>query len=218
MEDILFNKNHIKVTCSNIKEEKWRIDWYNSVGNSETIYPKGMTITTEKEKYETVVRESPLGFYYKSVEAVKYEEEAKVGVKVNYHSIIIYTYHTEYRIKYPVSCNDVKIGFDARPWDIVIGDKSMPEHFIKALQKVLDEIFVRATPIKHWERTKEKMYTELFGNPKGYTTLDNNIKIVSHGFDPKESFRKRKIVSAKTKRKSKNKENEALETICSNIQ
>lgn len=218
METILFDKNHIKVTSSNLKGEKWRIDWNNSVSNNETIYPKGMTITTTKEKYETVVRESPLGFYYKSVEAVKYDEETKLGVGVHYHTIFVSTYHTEYKIRYPISCNDVKIGFDARPWDIVIGDKTMPEHFIKALQKVLDEIFVRAASIKHWERSKEKIYTELFGNPKGYTTLDNNIKIVSHGFDPKESFRKRKIVSAKTKRKNKKKENEALETICSNIQ
>ena len=216
MENILFDKNHVKVTWDKIGSEKWRIAWNNSIGNSETIYPKGMTITTEREKYETVVRESPLGFYYKSVEKVKYEEESKVGVKVCYHTIFISTYHTEYRIKYPVSCNDVNIGFDARPWDIVIGDKTMPEHFIKALQKVLDDIFVRAAPIKHWERTKDKVYAELFGNSKGYTTLDNNIKIVSHGFDPKESFRKRKIVSAKTKRK-KEKRNEALKEVCGNI-
>ena len=218
METILFNKNHITVSYEPCGQEKWRIYWNNTVGNNETIYPKGMTMTTTKEKYETVVKESPLGFYYKAVEAVKYEEEAKVGVRVYYHTVVITTYHTSYRIKYPVSCNDVKIGFDARPWDIVIGDMTMQEHFIKALQKVLDDIFVRAVPIKHWERTKEKMYTELFGNPKGYTTLDNDIKIVSHGFDPKESFRKRKMVSAKAKRKNKKKEDEALETICRNIQ
>ena len=218
METIIFNKNHVKVTWDKLKTEKWRIYWYNSAGNRETIYPEGMTITTEREKHETVVKESPLGFYYKAVEAVKYEEEVKVGVNVQYHTITINTFYTSYTIKYPVSCNDVKIGFDARPWDIVIGDKTMPEHFIKALQKVLDDIFVRAVPIKHWERTKEKIYSELFGNSKGYTTLDNEIKIVSHGFDPKESFRKRKIVSAKTKRKNKKKEDEALKAICSNIQ
>lgn len=212
MEQILFNKNHVKVSWRPIGSEKWSINW--ATGYGETIYPKGMTITTKKTRYETVVKESPLGFYYKSSEKVEYDVESKVGVKVYYHTIYITTFHTEYKIQYPFSCNDIKVGFDARPWDICIGDKSMQEHFVKALQKTLDEIFVRAAPIKHWERTKEKMYTELFGNPKGYTTLSNEIKIVSHGFDPKESFRKRKIVSAKTRRKK----NEALKEVCGNIQ
>lgn len=212
METILFDKNHIKVSYSPIGGEKWRIAWASGYG--ETIFPKGMTMTVTKERYETTVKESPLGFYYKATEKVNYEEETKVGVKIIYHTIFISTFHTEYKIQYPTSCNDVKIGFDARPWDIVIGDMSMQEHFIKALQKVLDEIFVRAVPIKHWERTKEKMYTELFGNPKGYTTVSNDIKIVSHGFDPKESFRKRKKVSVKTRKRK----NEPLKEVCNNIQ
>ena len=55
---------------------------------------------------------------------------------------------------------------------------------------ILDEIFVSAAPIKGIARTKEKVYTEVFGNTKGYSTVDNEIKIISHGFDPKESFRK----------------------------
>lgn len=212
MEHILFDKNHVKVTWSELETEKWSINWVTN--GTQTIYPKGMTITTSKERYDDVVKESVLGFYYHSKEKVKYTVESKVGVSLEYHTVYINTYHTEYRIQYPFSCNDVNIGFDARPWDIVIGDKSMPEHFIKALQKTLDEIFVRAVPIKHWERAKEKVYTELFGNPKGYTTLSNEIKILSHGFDPKESFRKRKKVSAKTRRK----QNEALKEVCSNIQ
>jgi hypothetical protein len=212
MENVLFDKNHVKVTWSQIGQEKWSISWYNF--GSETIYPKGMTITTTYDKYEDVVKESPLGFYYKSKEKVTHTKEDKVGVRVKYQTVYVSTYHTEYKIMYPISCNEVEIGFDARPWDICIGDKSMPEHFIKALQKTLDEIFVRAAPIKHWERTKKKLYTELFGNPKGYTTLDNEIKIVSHGFDPKESFRKRK----KEKTWKKKKKDEALKEVCSNIQ
>ena len=96
------------------------------------------------------------------------------------------------KVKYPVKCNDVEIGFDARPWDICVGDKSMQEHIIKVLQKILDDIIFRSAPIKEHKRTKEKLYTELFGNANGYTTLSNEIKILSHGFDPKESFRKRK--------------------------
>ena len=55
---------------------------------------------------------------------------------------------------------------------------------------ILDDIFVYAVPIKGIARTKEKVYTEIFGNKKGYSTVDNEVKIISHGFDPKESFRK----------------------------
>ena len=199
METILFDRNHVKVTSDPIRtDSKWRIYWSNSF---DKIYPKGMTITTIKKKFEQVIKESPLGFYYNSNEEVEYEEESKVGVEVNYHIISIYLYENLYRIKYPISCNDVTIGFDARPWDICIGDMSMPEHFVKALQKTLDEIFSHAGPIKHWERTKDKVFIELFGNTKGYDTLPNDIKIVSHGFDPKESFRKRKKVSIKKRKK-----------------
>ena len=160
-----------------------------------------MSITVTKTRYDVVVKESPLGFYYKSNEKVTFDVEESVSVDVISHSISIYLYENVYTIKYPVSCNDVNIGFDARPWDICIGDKSMPEHFIKALQKTIEEIFSNAAPIKHWERTKDKIFTELFGNAKGYTTLPNDIKIVSHGFDPKESFRKRKKVSMKKRKK-----------------
>lgn len=200
METIVFNRNHITVSYEPIKtDRKWSIAWGSNW--SETIYPKGMTITSIHKKFEDVIKESVLGFYYKSKEEVEYEVETKVGVEVVYRTIFIYLYETVYKIKYPISCNDVEIGYDARPWDICIGDMSMLEHFIKALQKTIEEIFSNATPIKHWERTKDKIFTELFGNAKGYTTLPNDIKIVSHGFDPKESFRKRKKVSIKKRKK-----------------
>lgn len=189
MENIIFNKNHIKITYADMgkSSEKFRVAWATSY---ETIYPKGMTITAINKKWEKVVKESPLGFYYNSMEEVEYEVETPVSSKIQYHVVYVYLYDHYYTIRYPVSCNGVKIGFDARPWDICIGDMSMMENFIKALNKILDEIFVSAAPIKGIARTKEKVYTEVFGNTKGYSTVDNEIKIISHGFDPKESFRK----------------------------
>ena len=200
METILFDRNHVKVTSEPIRtDRRWSVYWNNN--HHERIKPKGMSITVTKTRYEDVVKESPLGFYYKSNEKVTFEVEESMSVDVVFHTISIYLYENVYTVKYPISCNDVAIGFDARPWDICIGDKSMPEHFIKALQKTIEEIFSNASPIKHWERTKDKIFTELFGNTKGYDTLPNDIKIVSHGFDPKESFRKRKKVSLKKNKK-----------------
>lgn len=200
MKTVLFDRNHISVISESIdSDRRWSIIWNNNC--HERIQPKGMSITVTKKRYEDVVKESPLGFYYKSNEEVTYEVEESMSVDVKLHAISVYLYNTVYTIKYPISCNDVKIGYDARPWDICIGDMSMPEHFIKALQKTIEEIFSNATPIKHWERTKDKVFTEIFGNAKGYDTLPNEIKIVSHGFDPKESFRKRKKVSLKKNKK-----------------
>ena len=192
MENILFDKNHVKVTVedNHSSSSKYRIGWVTSRGS---IYPEGMTITETSKKSEYVIKESPLGFYYEVYELVPYQKEVKVGVKTVFHSVYVTLVNNTYRIEYPAVCGDVKIGFDARPWDICVGDKSMPEHFVKALKKLLDEIFVLAAPIKHMERSKEKLYTDLFGNPKGeINSLPNEIKILSHGFDPKESFRKRK--------------------------
>ena len=192
MENILFDKNHVKVTVedNHSSSSKYRIGWATSRGS---IYPEGMTITETSKKSEYVIKESPLGFYYEVYELVPYQKEVKVGVKTVFHSVYVTLVNETYRIEYPAVCGDVKIGFDARPWDICVGDKSMPEHFVKALKKILDEIFVLAAPIKHMERSKEKLYTDLFGSPKGeINSLPNEIKILSHGFDPKESFRKRK--------------------------
>lgn len=192
MENILFDKNHVKVTVENnhSSSSKYRIGWITSRGS---IYPEGMTITETSKKSEYVIKESPLGFYYEAYELVPYQKEVKVGVNTVFNHIYITLVNNTYRVEYPAVCGDVKIGFDARPWDICVGDKSMPEHFVKALKKILDEIFVLAAPIKHMERSKEKLYTDLFGNPKGeINSLPNEIKILSHGFDPKESFRKRK--------------------------
>ena len=192
MEKTLFDKNHIKVTVGDklSSSSKYRIAWSTANGS---IYPEGMTITEIANKSEYVIKESPLGFYYEAYELVPYERETKVGVNTVFHSIYVTLVNETYRIEYPAVCGDVKIGFDARPWDICVGDKSMPEHFVKALKKILDEIFVLAAPIKHMERSREKLYTELFGSPKGdISSLPNEIKILSHGFDPKESFRKRK--------------------------
>lgn len=189
METTIFDKNHIKITYGGFSgtDGKFRVAWSTF---SDRVFPKGMSITEIKEKTEDVVKESPLGFYYESIQKVKYEEETPLSVSIQFHQIYVYMNTKYYRISYPISCNDVKIGFDARPWDICIGDMSMRENFIKALNKILDTIFMSATPIKGIARTKEKVYTEVFGNTNGYSTVDNEIKIISHGFDPKESFRK----------------------------
>jgi hypothetical protein len=124
MEVTIFDKNHVKITYGGIgkSESKLRVAWSTF---RDRVFPKGMSITTIKEKWENVVKESPLGFYYESTQKVNYEEETPVSASIEFHQIYIYLNTKFYRISYPISCNDVKIGFDARPWDICIGDMSM---------------------------------------------------------------------------------------------
>lgn len=45
---------------------------------------------------------------------------------------------------------------------------------------------------KNMNTVKDYIYTQIFGSPKGYLGQTNEGKIISHGFDPKTSFRKRK--------------------------
>lgn len=189
MEHILFDKNHVKVICDDLSKDngKYRVNWYPF---SETIHPKGMTITHISKRSEPVVKESPLGFYYASKQEVEVKKETQMSVSLQCHGVRICLNTKCYKIHYPVECNGVKIGFDARPWDICVGDMSMRDNFINALKKILDDIFESAASIKGIARTKEKVYTDIFGSPNGYSTVANDIKILSHGFDPKESFRK----------------------------
>ena len=91
----------------------------------------------------------------------------------------------------------------------------MADHFVTDLLKIMDSIFDYAAANKLQLRTKRsqyiqnkgyeyyydysdlndfkrKIYTELFGAPKGPIYQTDAEKIQSHGFDNKISFRKRK--------------------------
>ncbi len=86
-----------------------------------------------------------------------------------------------------------------RPWDILPGYKGMPDNMINILIKeanrFIDLIFeykntfeLSLTP----EQYRKSIMIDLFGYEDGPKIQPNNIKILSHGFDLKESFRKRK--------------------------
>jgi hypothetical protein len=85
------------------------------------------------------------------------------------------------------------LGYETRPWEIVPGDKSFSDHFIEDLKREVDRIFEMAeeNKIEIGDR-KRKVYRDLFGFPEGPKHMTDQEKILSHGFDLKESFRKRK--------------------------
>lgn len=84
--------------------------------------------------------------------------------------------------------------YDNRPWDIIPGYKGIPDNSIKALEKSLSSFWSALMDVKEdgMEEKKNQIMTDLFGNPDGPIMTSDKVKILSHGFDPKTSFKKRK--------------------------
>lgn len=163
-------------------------------------------ISSRKSYYETVKCESKLGFYYYKTRYVS-EDPSKnyVGKSVTYKKYIIWLDGTKYELEYPTSFKSslttVCINkYDNRPWDIVPGYKGIPDHFITALYKEVMkfiDIVYEYENVLNFKKSSPKyirwnILFDLFGNENGPQQQPNDIKILSHGFDLKESFRKRK--------------------------
>ena len=169
-------------------------------------------------KKECVKEISKLGFwYYRPCTKYDLEREIKASA-ITYedtiHEIKIIGGKHTYTITYLWRYNNVLASEDQRPWDIS-PEGSMADHFVTDLLKIMDNIFDYAAAKKLQLRTrrstyiqnkgyqdyydysdlndfKRKIYTELFGAPKGPIYQTDAEKIQSHGFDNKISFRKRK--------------------------
>ena len=170
---------------------------------------------------EVIKHESPLGFYYyETIHHLETKQKIKYN-KFSTATYRIYTFkydNKKFELSYPVKCGDVSINKETRPWDILPGYKGIIEHFITDLYKEVNKFFEVAEVNRLNYRIKEKTYgyngheaeyakdmswiydvkkqvmIDLFGDDKGPEALINynDIKIEAHGFDLKESFRKRK--------------------------
>ena len=147
--------------------------------------------------------ESPLGFYYTTTEWVGYGTSKKPK-SVTYKKYIIWLDTTKYELEYPTeySSNNMTqhIDVDMRPWDILPGYNGMPDNMVNALVREINGFIdllyeykksldgLNLTP----ESYRKSIMIDLFGYADGPKIQPNDIKILSHGFDLKESFRKRK--------------------------
>lgn len=205
----------ISRNMSYIVQKKDRIDNKYAI-SSRFFYP-----TRESEKYhiKTIeeIKESPLGFYYKQEKTIKelkskYKEKKFDRHPILYKTHCIYGPKYNYYIKYPYNYNESYIGTDIRPYDIA-DTNGIEDHFIFDLKRILDTIFeicnkdkinLKETKSDYFDSSKneyekfqigelkKEVYIDIFGFPEGPLALSNNDKILSHGFDLKESFRKRK--------------------------
>lgn len=197
----LFNKNHITIT----KTENPGSFIKNHDG-IYSLYTRGRDpyYYRYKNMYEKVkvVKESPLGFYY-----TKEEQRLKPGIErdnkdvndISGYEVIVG--NTIYKISYVSASGDNKIKpteDGLRPWQVVAGDGSMPEHLIMALKDVLDSIITVVEDNKLTftnnnygaEYFRKSLYRDFFGNEKGIRFQTDSEKILSHGFDLKTSFRR----------------------------
>ena len=147
--------------------------------------------------------ESPLGFYYTTTEWVGCDTSKKPK-SVTYKKYIIWLDTTKYELEYPTeySSNNMTqhIDVDMRPWDILPGYNGIPDNMVNALVREINGFIdllyeykksldgLNLTP----ESYRKSIMIDLFGYEDGPKIQPNDIKILSHGFDLKESFRKRK--------------------------
>lgn len=207
----LYSRNGIKIVKEGMLDTT---RWSNKVRNFsfwdstrqqvvERIEPQ-VKYTRKKNEpnYEYETKTSPLGFYYTvkhyicnnsfytSPERVKYAKYRTIGLQFE---------RERYELEYPIQYKDGAINNEMRPWDLLPGYKGIPDHFINDLEKELYKFFniisdnkkvLNNTP--DVERLRKNVFKDIFGDERGPQITMNDIKILSHGFDLKESFRKRK--------------------------
>lgn len=213
----LFNKNHITVKKTTTSTYySWpclktisRYDYSNAL--TQRMNRHWVPKTTK-----TVEKESPLGFVYTQTIVTEGHYEYNKNYVANpcnitFKHYAIYINNDVYEIIYPRAYNGVNIGVDTRPWEIA-DSRCMEDHFVDDLLKVINDICClcednkiskcitdhmkynsnteyESTSYSEW---KKQLFIDLFGNANGPRYQTDIEKIISHGFDTKISFRKRK--------------------------
>lgn len=220
-----FNRNHVRIyTIQN--PERSSLFWACPRYNTTFTYTRNKNVVDEflnkKNKtgkdYEEIIKESPLGFYYKSKEYFPKEnteynkcsgrEIKTISFADTEGNIHMFTFYTQYGDNKAATTED-----GLRPWEICEGDNSMPDHMINALWEEANSFFnlMEAYSIDKVYKTnggnlinsnvkkdynlslvKKEVFEYLFGSVKGIRFQTDMEKIISHGFDPKYSFRNRK--------------------------
>lgn len=203
----LYSRNGIKIEkYKNLKPKKTAYSKSNlntngvSIGSYtktiEHLAPEYIVRPSNKygRGYVDVKKKSPLGFYYISRE---YHSNYNKTFTINasFKTITIDLTNEKYYLEYPTNYKGIGINNEMRPWDLLPGYKGIPDHFINDLYKELNKFFSIISD-NGWkdkdDLLRKTTFHDIFGDERGPQVNNNNIKILSHGFDLKESFRKRK--------------------------
>lgn len=211
-ETILFNKNHITIKLYENRQ-------YIHGNISNRVITGGSTVKNDYWSNKEKIIEKKISklapFYYEVERWIQKPSNHNTNIySSGSEQSVTYIYagsNSEYEIKYYTSYGDTSISHETRPWDIYPGDSIFEEHFITDLEKTLKEIFLNVNidsiefndkTNNWWNSNKKsgnpgseiriKIMKDLFDDKEGYKKQTNESKILSHGFDLKESFRKRK--------------------------
>lgn len=198
----LFNKNNIKITRHTDLPETSNapyVEQKSILSSSGGEFKRDRWFYTIYETKE-ITLESPLGFYYtKKIKVIK-----DSGDTTTDKTICVWNFwldqKTKISISYIIKFGDTEINVETRPWEIA-DNTAFEDHLVTDLKKVVDDIIdefkrfknievISNVGIRNLGDIKRKLYTDLFGYPEGPKFQTNEEKILSHGFDPKTSFRK----------------------------
>lgn len=215
----LFNKNHIMLTVTEgIQNDGKYIHLFRNRSGSATSMSYKMERRKkheERQNVKVIRAKSPLGFYYNKTVIVdnsekKQDRQSNVCTTMRFDFIM---FDKTYTLTYFSEFNGNQISQEVRPY--YIADKlSIPDHFITTLFELIESVRyemkqkpmtdVSDTYFKEIHHTNyyeseyyraddgnafKKIYSDLFGDPKGPRFQTNEEKILSHGFDIKTSFR-----------------------------
>ena len=214
-----FNRNHVRIyTIHN--PERWTISqWGSPRYDTNSTYRTVKSSYNPNNKRQQYIEEkcvSKLGFYYtkekyvggnsnRTIDEYSYRTINTVSFMDNTGDVHIFSFYSRYGENIAARTED-----GLRPWEICENDNSMPDHMLKALWEEANTFFIemeaydknvysthgyfhgdtkKDTPIYN---VKKEVFEYLFGSIKGIRFQTDLEKIISHGFDPKYSFRKEK--------------------------
>lgn len=188
--NIIFSRNGIKITRESIIA---KLKHYQQFESIEAIDKSEIT----ESEWMDIRKESPLGFWY--IQRIKRSDIDKKVRCVWFKTFEVVTNGYSYALSYPFKYTDKvmsqEINVESRPWDIDPRCGAFPDRMIDILYreagKFVDIIYGVVDKNEINEIRKEIM-VDLFGYEDGPKVQTNTLKILSHGFDLKESFRKRK--------------------------
>lgn len=193
-----------------------RYDVNTTCRNINVVDPSVLKYIKTNKGYIEVKKESPLGFYYikkeyyntshREVDKSSYRTINTVSYIDKLGIIHILTFYTVYGENKSARTED-----GLRPWEICEGDNSMPDHMLQSLLEEVNSFFNEMAALGYNKlymtcgyihtdskkdldlyNVKKEVFEYLFGSIKGIRFQTDLEKIVSHGFDPKYSFRKEK--------------------------
>lgn len=192
---VLFNKGRVRITKTILGKSE-RKSPYVTINDIISRDPGSF----QSRRNEIITQEikcvSPLGFYYtKTINS--YNTTSNKQSSQTTKSIEYYRDDVVHKITYLTEYNGTRVGIETRPWQLGPDACSMPDHQLNALLEIIKGIIEESkgasfVETQNHHKFRSSLMTDLFGDSKGPRFQTDEEKILSHGFDLKESFRNRK--------------------------